>query len=135
MRVLGRIAFVALIIVVQLFLVMQFTCPPMNLAKMPYRRAERAAAAQALARNRSPENEAAFKQELRLESRDLSMQQFTLTGVVLVAILSFEVWLYLGRKQNDKSKAVVEHPMERGQPGIIANLPAHIARWEGLRKM
>lgn len=108
MRILRRIALIALVIALQLFVVAQFTLRPVNLAKIPYRRAERAAALETFAQNRTPENEAAFKQELHLASRHTAIQQFTLTGVVLVGILSFEsLLIYLGRKHDYKYKAVV----------------------------
>jgi hypothetical protein len=103
MKKLRHIALIALVIIVQLFLVAQFTLRPVNLAKIPYRRAERAAALTTWIQDKTPENKAAFDQELRLASRHTAIQQFTFTGVVFVAILSFEALvIYLGRKHDDK---------------------------------
>jgi hypothetical protein len=107
MKRLRHIALIALVIVVQLFIVMQFTLRPVNLAKIPYRQAERAAAMTALAQDQSPENKAAMQQELHLASRHTAVEQYTFTGVVFVALLSFEgVIIYLGRKHETRYKAV-----------------------------
>ncbi len=107
MKRLRHIAVITLVIVVQLFVVMQFTLRPVNLAKIPYRRTERAAAMTALAQDQSPENKAALQQELQLASRHTATQQFTVTGIVFAALLSFEALvIYLGRQHDDKHKAV-----------------------------
>jgi hypothetical protein len=107
MKILRHVIVISLIIVVQLFVVMQFTLRPVNLAKIPYRQAERGAAMMALARDQSPENKAAMQQELHLASRHTAIQQFTFTGVVFAAVLSFEgVIIYLGRKHESIYKAV-----------------------------
>ena len=107
MKRLRQIAVIALVILVQLFFVMQFTLRPVNLAKIPYRRAERAAAVTAFAQDQTPDNKAAMQQELHLASRHTAIQQFTFTGIVFVALLSFEsIIIYLGRKHESKYKAV-----------------------------
>ena len=107
MKRLRHIAIVAVVIIVQLFVVVQFTLRPVNLAKIPYRRAERGAAMMAWARDKTPENKAAFDHELQLAGRHDTIEQFTFTGVVFVALLSFEaIIIYLGRKHDDKYKAV-----------------------------
>jgi hypothetical protein len=107
MKLLRHILVIPLVIVVQLFLVAQFTIRPVNLARIPYRRAERAAALEVFTQNRTPESEAAFHEELRLASRHTYAQQLALTCVVLLPILSFEAWLvYSGKKSGDPSKPV-----------------------------
>ena len=108
MKRLRHIAIVAVVIVVQLFVVMQFTLRPVNLAKIPYRRAERGAALMAWTRDKTPENKAAFDHELQLAARHDTIKQFTFTGVVFVALLSFEGFIiYSGRKNDGNNKAVV----------------------------
>jgi len=107
MRILRRIVLIFLAIVVQLCLIVLFTCPPVNLAKISYRQAERAAVVETLVHSRTPENEAAYKQELHLASEHVHSQQFIRTGLVLVGILSFEgLLIYLGRKHDYNNKAV-----------------------------
>ncbi len=107
MKMLRNIAVIFLVIAVQLLMVAQFTLRPVNLAKIPYRQEQRGAATIAAARNPTSENKAALQAELRLASNHVALQQFALTGFVLAAILSFEgLLIYLGRKHEDKSKAV-----------------------------
>lgn len=108
MKRLRHIAVIALVIIVQLFFVMQFTLHGVNLAKITFRLTERAAAAKAFSQDPSAENKEALQQELRLASRHDTVQQFTFTGVVFAALLSFEgIIIYLGRKHRSKYKAVV----------------------------
>ncbi len=107
MNRLRSISVIALIIVVQLFFVMQFTLRPVNLAKIPYRQARRAAAMTALSHDQTPENKAAVLQELQLASHHTAVRQYTFTGVVFAALLSFEgVIVYLGKKHEGKIKEV-----------------------------
>lgn len=107
MKRLRHIFLIILVIVVQMFLVLLFTAKPVNLAKIPYRRAERAAALEVLANNPSPENKAAFQEELHLAGRYSDRQQFTKAGLVFAALLSVEVIvIYFGRHHNYKYKAV-----------------------------
>ncbi len=107
MKRLRHIAVIVAVIIVQLFVVMQFTLRPVNLDRIPYRGAERVAAQTTWIQDKTPANKAAYDQELRLASRHEAIQQFTFTGVVFVAILSFEgIIIYLGRKHDDKQKAV-----------------------------
>ena len=107
MRILRRIVLIFLAVILQLCLVVLFTCPPVNLAKISYRQAERAAVLETLAHSRTPENEAAYMQELHLASQHIHKQQFILTGEVLAGILSIEgLLIYLGRKHDYKYKAV-----------------------------
>ena len=50
MKILVRIAVIILVVIVQLFVVAQFTLRPVNLAKIPYRQEQRGAAIVAAAR-------------------------------------------------------------------------------------
>ena len=107
MKRLRRIELIALVIVVQLFAVMHFTFQPVNLAKISYRQAERAAAVTAFSQDQSPGNKAALQQEMQLASRHTAERQFTVTGIVFAALLSFEALvIYLGRQHDNKDKAV-----------------------------
>lgn len=107
MKRLRHIAVIALVIIVQLYLVIQFTARPVNLAKIPFRHSERAAAHNAFSQDPSPENKEALQQELRLASNHIAKQQFIVTGIVFAALLSFEGFLmYSGRKHESKFKTV-----------------------------
>ena len=107
MRILRRIIFVALAIVVQFYLIGYFTFRATNLAKTPYRLAERSAAFNVFANDPSSKNKAAFEQEVRLATRHTAARQLALTGAVLAVILGFEgLLIYSGKKREDTSKAV-----------------------------
>jgi hypothetical protein len=107
MKRLRYIVLITLAVVVQFVLVLQFTLHEVNLAKIPYRRAERAAAARALAQDQSPENKAALQEESRLAGNYVARQQFTRAGVIFAVLLSIEgIVIYVGRKHESKYKAV-----------------------------
>jgi hypothetical protein len=107
MKRLRHIFEIVLVLLVQFFLVVQFTFRAGDLARIPYRRTERAAAFKVFADNPSPENKAAFQQELNLAGRYDERQQFTRAGLVMVALLGFEGGvIYLRRNNNAKYKAV-----------------------------
>ena len=107
MKKLRYIVLIALAVVVQFFLVLQFTLHDVNLAKIPYRQAERAAAARALAQDQSPKNKAALQEESRLAGIYVARQQFMEAGVIFAVLLSIEgAVLYAGRKHDDEQKAV-----------------------------
>jgi hypothetical protein len=101
------VSFIVLVLLAQSFLVLQATVKPVNLAKIPFRQAERAAAMMAYAKDKSPENWQALQAESRLASRHVDREQFTRAGVVFTVILSIEAGvIYFGRKHYDKPKTV-----------------------------
>jgi hypothetical protein len=107
MKILRQIVVVTFAIMVQLLVVMQFTCHPVNLAKIPYRLEQRGEATIAAMKNPTPENKATLQAELRLAEHHVASRQFAATAVVLVAILGFEgLLIYLGRKHTGKSNAL-----------------------------
>jgi hypothetical protein len=101
------VSFIAVVLLVQSFLVLESTVKPVNLAKVSFRQSERAAAMMAYAKDKSPENWQAFQTELSLASRHVDREQFTRAGVVFAVILSVEaVVIYFGGKHYDKPKTV-----------------------------
>lgn len=110
LKVFRCIAVIALAIIVQFLLVAPFTPRPVNLARIPYRQEQRGEAMVAAIRDPTPENKGALDAELRLAANHVAWQRFTVTSVVLIAVLGFEgLVIYLGRKRGDRRKAVTSH--------------------------
>ena len=87
MKTLVYIAGLACVLLAELFWCVKLTLVPVNLAKEPYRRAERAQALTAFAQDRSPERETAFREEMRLASRHVTQRQLLGTGVLFLGFL------------------------------------------------
>jgi hypothetical protein len=102
MKRLRRIGIIALSIVAQLYLVILLTLRPVNLARIPYRRAERVAAERALARDQSPENRAAVQKEIALASHYTSKRQFAEAGIIFVMLLIFEAFVIYRVRNGDR---------------------------------
>ncbi|HLP78762.1 MAG TPA: hypothetical protein VK327_17805 [Candidatus Paceibacterota bacterium] len=104
---------IAVVVIVQFFLVISFTGGAVNLAKVPYRQTERSLALQALSRDPSPENRAAFQHELQLASRYADRRQLARTGVVLAVVFGFEgMLIYLGKKHGGAERELDRLPSD-----------------------
>ncbi len=90
---------IGLLILFQLWLVAELSFPAVNLVKIPFRREQRAAAIEAFHEKRSPENEAAMREEFRLASKHVARQAFTEAGVLLGVFLGADaIVIYLWRR-------------------------------------
>ncbi len=87
MRAVRFISLIALVLAVEIVLSAIFSFRAVNLAEYPYRRDERGAAFKAVADDRSPENEAAYQEELRLVSSHVTRVQLGRAGVIFLAFL------------------------------------------------
>ena len=105
MKTLRYAGLIALVVVVQSGLVLKLVIAPVNLAKEPFRREQRAAAATALAADPSPEKRAALQDELSLVARHVNHRQFTRAGVVVAVLLVIEaVGVYRWRQHHAGTK-------------------------------
>ena len=91
MKRLGQIVAITLVILSQLFIVVKLTVHPVNVAKLEYRRTERAAAYAAFAQDQSAEKKAVYDREMKLASNHYFSRQFILAGVVLAVLFLFEM--------------------------------------------
>ena len=105
MKILRYIFVGILAVVVQFAIILYFTLQPINAAKVPYRRAERAALIRTMIVDPSPANKAAYEHELHIATQYAINQQGKQTGIILLVILSFEGLLILARK-HDETKPV-----------------------------
>jgi hypothetical protein len=103
MKTAGKIFVVALILLGQLLVVYSFVIRPVNLAKVPYRAAERYAAEMAWITNRSAENKAAFDRESNLAATYALKQQLPAVGLVYVGILCMELVIYHSLRQDARN--------------------------------
>ena len=87
MKAIRFIPVLACVFLFELFLSAMFALRAVNLAKYPYRLEERNAASQAYNRERTPEKETAFRQELLLAGRHSLWRQLTWAGVAFSAFL------------------------------------------------
>lgn len=104
MRTIRFIAVLAFVLLLELFLTAVLAFRAVNLAKYPYRLEERNAAAEAYGRDRSPEKEAAYKQELLLAGRHSFRRQITQAGIffsmfLVVDGIGIYVWRYDQKNQ------------------------------------
>ena len=104
MKRLRRIGLIVLALVVQLFLVLALTVRGVNVAKIPYRLAERAAVAKTYSQDPSPENKAALRRELMLASRHDNREQLGKAAVVFIVLVSLETFCLW--KEHDKKPRV-----------------------------
>jgi hypothetical protein len=92
------------LIVLQVAIVFRVSSGPTNLAKISYRRAERAAAMQAYHKEPTPENKLALDNEWRVARSFLQQRQFTTAGILLGVLFSVEgVIYYLWRRRYIKA--------------------------------
>jgi hypothetical protein len=103
MKALRFIAVLACVLLLELFVSAMLTFRAVNLAKYPYRLEERNAASQAYNRERTPEKETAFRQELRLAGRHDLWRQLTRAGVVFSAFLVLDgIVIYRWRHDHER---------------------------------
>ena len=93
---------IVVLVLVQLFFVLQLTLRPVNLAKIPFRMQERGAVFSAFAKNPSPENKAELQKEWQLAGNHVVCQQYTTAGIVFAALLGAEMIVVLLVKQRNK---------------------------------
>jgi hypothetical protein len=84
------ITFIVLVLLAELVLSAVFSFRAVNLAKYSYRHAERYAAIEKLRNDNSPENEAAYRQELRMAGQHVSHRQLEQTGIVFLLFLGLD---------------------------------------------
>ena len=100
------IAIASAVVLLELTLCVGLTFRPFNLTKVPYRRAERAAAMSAYAKDGSPENEKLYREEDQLATRYVLQGQLTAAGILLAVFLVIDGAALFVWRQNEKSKAM-----------------------------
>ena len=100
----------ALVLIVVVFVELFVAAQPLmtgNPARVPYRQKELRAALDAMATNRSPETEAAFRNELRLISRYETKQKLPKCAVTFAAFLLLDaVCIYPYWRSRHEKKTV-----------------------------
>ena len=95
---------VAVFVVFQLALVAHFSFAPTNLARVSYRREQRAAAIATQRQDPSPEHLAAVQDEWRLAARYVGRRKFTTAAVLLAVLFGVETGMFLlWRHYGDKT--------------------------------
>jgi len=92
------------VLLVELYLSVKLTLVPGNLAKEPYRREQRVEALRAYQKDRSPEREAAFREEMHLASRHVLKRQLAGTAFVFGAFLAIDAIVIFRWKYDRKRK-------------------------------
>lgn len=109
MKALRSVAIMAGIVVLEVILSVKVTFVPVNLAKEPFRRGERAAALIAYATDRSPENASLYREEVRLVSRQVLHRQLAAAAVLLAVLLVLDGMAVLWWRHHEERK-----PMGKG---------------------
>jgi hypothetical protein len=106
-RVVFKTVGIALVVLGQLVLVMLVTQTGQNVTKTSFRQQQREAAETAVLSNQSPENMAAWQQEVRLAGNHVARQEFARACVVLVVLLGFEaIAIRSWRQHHAKNKPI-----------------------------
>jgi hypothetical protein len=99
---------IALLFVFQVALVFHVSFPPTNLARVSFRREERAAALMTLREDPSPENKAVMRNEWRLASHYVARRQLTTAAVLLGLLFGIEALVfYFCRHRHVKTTKLV----------------------------
>ena len=105
MKTFRFIAILAGIVLLELFLCVKLALVPVNLAKEPYRRQERAAALFAYGREKSLENERLYREETRLVSRHVLQRQLAATGVLFAILLVIDGIVIMRWRHHERREA------------------------------
>ena len=96
-----------LLVLAQLWLVCELTMAPVNPARISFRREQRAAAFKARSEKRTPETEAAVREELRLASKHVHREWLRNTGALFAAFLCVDaIVIYAWRQQGARKKTL-----------------------------
>jgi hypothetical protein len=119
MKKLLQVSVFACILLLELFVSFKLTPVPVNLAKQPYRREQRAAAFQAYAKDRLPEQAATYREEVRLASRQVMRTRLVGTEFLFGGFLVVDAVVIFRWKYNRKREGVVDRVITLAIKGVI----------------